>query len=769
MKPTPKTILYLAVIFGSLLIANGIHIIPVAFFKVILAWLAFLFIPGDCLYSLCLGQRADIGPGEKFAIVFCLGLGFISVLGLAAYFLHFSWWFLEIILLCCGLGLVVISRVVQGRHPDPLTPPLSPQGRGGTASLSWSCKTDRTAVIIFLAAVALVTILSFYLGGAVAFKPVSSYFAEVQKLPAVIVGHRTADRIVHWGAIKSLVEGREIYNQWSTLNYSYNIWHLFIALVSKFAGVSYRWVWSYSILFCVPLSLSAVFSLGKVLFNNERLALVCSFVHLVNTTLFNNYFSDAGLWNWIGSPNPREIGFILMTMISFFVLKYILRGEKRFFWLALFLGPVTLFIHDIDFLFVVISLFLFAVSFLLFHWQDKDGLKRIIKLLALLLLAGIPLILAKSPSAVALSNPLAVNPGLATPVISGGGEIMGVKAGQLGIPPTPIIFLSFLLIPFLFPRLREDKAVLFLVATTVLPPLIAYNPIIPSLISKSLAALNIKVPVEIIALVTGLRTACLFPAVYICAYGFYRGMGFICSRVGCAHLPPGGHSPPYLVSLALGIIVAWLAASQFIPLKFLPKINWPFYPPWAMFLLVITNFLLLISERIFYFPSRLLRRLKPAAATNPLIPTLIFSLAALTLAIPAELKFFTSPARFQTINQLAEGTAGFKFLSENIPQEALVLSDPITSFYLPAYSGHNPTGFAALQARKKGQASPLDALNPNLSAKMRLAMLKKDRIEYLYLDWRIIHKKLKTELAALPQHYRLIYQDKNTGIYEVGY
>jgi hypothetical protein len=186
--------------------------------------------------------------------------------------LHFTWLSLEMLVLGSALGLALVELTFGqgGAYPKRA------QAVSDTRLLSWSSPTDRSAIIIFIMAVAVVTAISFRLGGVIPVKPLSDYTFELQSIPKAVIGLRTHDRFVHWGFIKKLIESSHIRNQWASLNYSYNIWHLFIALVSKFAAVSYRWVWSYAVLICVPLSVSAVFSLGKVLFKSEGSGLVCA-------------------------------------------------------------------------------------------------------------------------------------------------------------------------------------------------------------------------------------------------------------------------------------------------------------------------------------------------------------------------------------------------------------------------------------------------------------------------------------------------------------
>ncbi len=773
MKTTPKDIFYLTIIFVCLLIANNIDIVPIAFIKVILACLAFLFIPGDLLYSLFLKERSDIGCFEGIPVVFCLGLGFFGIWGVLAYLVHFTWGTLQTLTLCSGIGLLTVTLRRASLHPAI----HNPRPHSLTDSPQWRSTTDRTAVIIFTVLLLTITLISFWLSGSVSIKPETfSLIRSSEFSKQVLAGHRTADRIVHWGYIKKLTETTRISNQWISLNYSYNIWHLFVAMVSKFAGVNYRWVWSWFVLYCTPLTLLAVFSFGKALFKNERLALICAFVFLLNGTLFNNYFSDSGLWNWMGTPNPRDIGFILMTMIGSFIFSYIKQGEKVYFWLAVFIGAITLFVHDIDFLFINIILFLFTITFVIFKRQDKTVIKGLSKLIIILCLVAVPLVIIKSPSTVTISNPAATNPEMAGSRTANGNQILGVRARELGIPPTPIIFLSFMLSLFLFPRIRDDDAALFLIATTALPPLLAYNPALPFFISKFLATFNIRVPVETIVPVTGLRTACILPVTYVCAYGICRIISGIKTRTN--------NSLTIGLSAVAGVTTGLIAGSQFslnylTPLtKLFKDFKWPFYPPWAIVLLVVLNLFLFAGEWFFRFPGKLLDRNRQRSVINnekqirkialdSLIPIVVITVASLVLAVPAEIRFFRGPVHFQTLTQLAEGPGGFKFLSENIAKNARILSDPITSFYLPAYTGHDSIGFKAYGKWKSGGRgkSLLAVFDYRLSTKNRLDLLKKHKIEYLYLNWGATRKELKRELNK--PHYSTVYEDDHISIYKV--
>lgn len=771
MKQNLKTSLSALILFICLLLANNISVIPGILPKVVLAWLAFIFIPGDCLYYICFKGKKDFSLLEKIPVIFCLGLGFFCILGLAAYLIQFTWLVFGNLVLALSLALLVVRIIVeQGNRLNPEINSLDNTNDTDELTTFGAHKTERRLLIVFVTTIFVITIISFFLGGSLSLKPDSKYLAEVSQLPTEIVGHRTSDKFVHWGYIKKLMDSKTISNQWPALNYSYNIWHLLIVLLTKISGASYIWIWSYSILICVPLSVLAVFSLGNGLFNNTRIGLACAFIYLTNSTLFNTYFSDVGLWGWIGSPNPREIGFILMTIIILFYLKYILYEEKVFLWLTVFLGAATLFIHDIDSFFIIISLILYAFLFILFRMQDKNGLKRTVKVLAILSVIVIPLLFMKSPTKVKLSDSIAANPELNVSLSNDNGEIMGVKAKQLGILPTPIIFISFLLITFLYPKMRDDGAVLFLVATTVLPPLIAYNPGIPYLMSKLLAMFKIKISTEIIAMVTGLRTACLFPAVYVCAYVFYRVVNYLSKRIEKKTLI---NSLGLCSGLAVGIIAAHqFSPSYFAPLeKFLSGIAWPFYPPWAIFILAIVNLLLLASEFIFCFPSRLSGRYLHANGTldegsndkrmvfDPLGPIAMFCLIALVTTLPAEIEFFSDHLRVQTLERLAQGHAGYKFLNDNIPQGAVILSDPINGIYLPGYTGHRP-----VDVNKNNSLSPL---SPDLSSQRRYDLLKEYKVEYLYLDWNMLNLRIKKELDKFPERYQIIYQDKRVSVYKL--
>ncbi|MBI5789359.1 MAG: hypothetical protein HZA78_10935 [Candidatus Schekmanbacteria bacterium] len=810
MKPRQKYYFYASIILISLLQVFNIDILFFPWLKALFAGCAFLLIPGDLIYSLVFQKDQTDDYLERLPLIFCCGLVFLNILGLCAYLTQIDWVKFQFLILFAAIFLCLIVSPCSYRihQVQPVVPDKS--GNYMATQFLRKSRTDYLAYGLLISMLLMVTLISFSKSGAVAFKPDRQYLT--QQIPTVAVGLRTSDRFIHWFYLKRLAESRQIINQCSSLHYSYNTWYLFIVSLAKFAGINYRWAWSFLIILGTPLLTAAVYTLGKALFNNTRWALSCAFLYLINGSLFNTYFSDAGLWNWIGSPNPREIGFILMTVVFAMWLKY-LRENKTKYWVAIIMFSLsTLLIHEMDFAFILIFLGFFALVTVVFPLEHKQTLLKILKTAVFLFVLALPLIYLKSPTKIGLVKAETANPELAATALlapSGSAEqeikLLGVEASKLGILPTPSIFLSLCLITLLFPFLGANYSSAFLVAGTILPPLLAYNPLIPFTVSKILAGFNINVPIETLALVTGLRTACLFPAIFVCVFGFYRIMEKIKSQAIIL-----------VIIICGGVLLAMTAISQFFPghvlsiTRYIKAIRWPFYPPWAMFLLVILNFVLFLragfKKNLAVFSIRdpkrhceaalppkqshphawrLLRSArndtsgspycyatknlpKPWGKTinsgNNLAHLVGLGVIAFILTLPVEIKFFNQPERYQSLEQLADGSPAYRFVEQRIPLQYNVLADPINSFYLAAYSGHSAHSFYV--TRKKNHPL-LRVFQPNMTNAERLSILKNQGMAYIYLDKRVVDIKLLREIALLPQYYQRIYQDDFVEIYRI--
>jgi hypothetical protein len=688
--------------------------------RVSVAAAAVLFLPG---WLLVHASRWELVRGVRLAeipLAFALSIAIVSVLGVSASLVGLGLGtLLQVIIAIDALALLRIA-VLAGR-----------QGLRRTGSLpEWAVSPAEAAIAGFAVVAA----------GAAAWAGV--WFS------------RTADTFYHMAAVRRLLHeddvlvSKLIYADSARgdlpagLDPTSGTWHLALALVAKASGLDIVTVWTLLPPLMALLLVLAFYTLAVVLFQNRWWALAAT---VIQFTLFVNMDFRTSLY-------PNVISKALLWVALAAAFRYLSDGDRRGFAVAgvvaFSLASVHMFAVELYLLSLVV---LAAAAALLVRWRSHlfVDLRRLALLAAAGGLAALPIVVAKARGAglatvderggdeygalVSLGDALEKVPLLES---LGNGALSRITSlspshwaadhlfvysrtalgyGDLMSAKTATFLLVLLLLPGFF---RGRRLNMYLVATTLVVPLIVLNPLLVKPLSRW---------VDDIAL---LRLPQLIPDALV----WVAVLAPLAGRLGRL-------AQRRRLELARRYAVVSLR-------------GWPFLGRLASVLPapgLIGVYGLLVAPVI---------AVAAVFAAGGLVNGLLYNY------LPSEGGIYSVHDSKSTTLHYDRGLFGY--LRENATADAVVLADPVSSYYISGFVGtpvvavpwkHSPRR----AERTDGDQRRLDAaaaLNGH-SASDALRVVREYRVTYLVTDG-----PGPTLFDGMPEMFRLVFKDGRSRIYE---
>lgn len=152
------------------------------------------------------------------------------------------------------------------------------------------------------------------------------------------------------------------------MNYQW-FYHLFLALISIYSGISVFWIVPAFTVYLIVLLLSFGFYVALRQFGKEILA--ASFITIIAIVFF--------LYYW--APQPQGFSLILILMFLYLLAEFMRTKNERLLILAGLVGAGVMYIHGLSFIFILISVLSFSLYRLIFNF-GKGVLREIVLLLA---------------------------------------------------------------------------------------------------------------------------------------------------------------------------------------------------------------------------------------------------------------------------------------------------------------------------------------------------------------------------------------------------
>jgi hypothetical protein len=220
----------------------------------------------------------------------------------------------------------------------------------------------------------------------------------------------TADSFMHMAAVRRLIDtgqvlNRGIYYAWepSGLDPATGAWHLALALLSSLAGMDITRIWLYLPALLTPVYIFAFQAFASALLKNHRLAALVTVLHF----LLHQKLDFRSL------PRPNRISLAVLWIALLFTLKYLDTGKKRYLCLASVLGFVLSTLHLFTIELFLLSISSYALFRLLFRlkkggFSDSDLKRTILVIIATVVLVS-PFVLFKLSSSMLDHTPKGVD------------------------------------------------------------------------------------------------------------------------------------------------------------------------------------------------------------------------------------------------------------------------------------------------------------------------------------------------------------------------
>lgn len=328
------------------------------FFAVLFVFIVLIILPGFLLFNLIFKDKKSFNLLELIPLFFAFGLVFLMILGLPAYFLHFSYlvfFILWVIIVAMLLFLNIYSFITKRR--DFILEPINYS--------FW-------ITLVFV-------ILSLLI--------VSAFFN------VTIIG----DRIFHEGVIRRLADSINItpyFNLFKDVpdkidaGYGYNIWHFAGAIITRVSNLGVNVVWEYLILILTPIQVIAFGFFARKLFKN----------HLYYFVAMSLFFVFVGIntfgWEWRLSPYPDQVArnMVIPVLMGLWVL-FLKKEEisKHLLVGIVSLGVVLTVLHLFSVIYFVIAVG--GVTIFSFVTEKKyQVLKKGLLTLSIWLVAAAPIL-----------------------------------------------------------------------------------------------------------------------------------------------------------------------------------------------------------------------------------------------------------------------------------------------------------------------------------------------------------------------------------------
>ena len=427
--------------------------------RVVVVGIALLLAPGWLLQSLTL-RSTSLPPLSRVPISFALSVGSIALLGVISYLLHGSLTTMAY-LFVAWLGLLLLlwlwqvaRRPISSRQKFPLAP--------GTLG----------ATVLVLVFALFCAGLAYYAG---------TWFSHI------------ADDFYHLAIVRRIIEGGNIFPQDVLYAYEYSpsgfnpilsTWHVVLALLSLGTGMDIAWLWWRLPVLIAPLLVLSFYEFAFALLKKPWLALFCTVLHVI---LYGKLDFRASVW-------PNQAGFVLLWVAFIFLFAYLDSGSLRELIVIEALIVVMVSWH-----LLMVEFFLLSIgAYLSLHWlvvwytkrqisPDTES-RRLFFILLPALMVGVPFFIFRTASGgilltkhlLTISSPTfraSLNLGSGLSVIDPRGLSVVGPRWRFAPQRFGMWLFCYLTSLALIPGcLKRQRFSVFAFSSTVLVPLIMFNP-----------------------------------------------------------------------------------------------------------------------------------------------------------------------------------------------------------------------------------------------------------------------------------------------------
>ena len=214
----------------------------------------------------------------------------------------------------------------------------------------------------------------------------------------------TADSFMHMAAVRRLIDTGQVLNRGlyyvrepSGLDPGTGTWNLALALLSVSSGIDITRIWLYLPVFLTPIYIFSFHAFISILFKNHKLAAFVTVLYFVLHQKLDFRFL----------PQPNRTSLAILWIALVFALRYLDTGKKKYLGLASMLGFVLSTIHFFPFELFLLWLSSYALFRFLFKrrvFLDID-LRRVIMVILLTLMLASPFVVFKLTSSRLVAGP----------------------------------------------------------------------------------------------------------------------------------------------------------------------------------------------------------------------------------------------------------------------------------------------------------------------------------------------------------------------------
>ncbi len=216
----------------------------------------------------------------------------------------------------------------------------------------------------------------------------------------------TADSFMHTAAVRRLINTGQVLNRGlyyvqepSGLDPGTGTWNLALALLSVSSGIDITRIWLYLPALLTPIYIFSFHAFALILFKNHKLATFVTVLYFILHQKLDFRFL----------PQPNRTGLAILWIALLFALRYLDTGKMKYLSLASVLGFVLSTIHF--FPFELFLLWLSSYALFRFLFKLKKGvfldidLRRVILVIILTLMLASPFVVFKLTSSRLVAGP----------------------------------------------------------------------------------------------------------------------------------------------------------------------------------------------------------------------------------------------------------------------------------------------------------------------------------------------------------------------------
>lgn len=316
---------------------------------------------------------------------------------------------------------------------------------------------------------------------------------------------------------------------------AFGTWQVIIAVIGRVSGEDIVKIWRFLPVILVPLSINTHYIFAKNIFRNRIAALISTLILFMIGITYRNmqWWQEIVYSSWIAR-------LIILPVVLLFMLKYIYgKTDAKKYLLAGALAGLSLAVfHVYYYLLVIFSILSFLVFYILYMKHKTDLIRRIMRYLAVVVLAALPFIILRYTTSYGIMNPRFLVPeGIIklsdTLFII---DILGNLKWHMFIP-LPLFVLSVILALLILSAAKKDNASIFLMSNMLFPLLVMINPVIVPVIGKYLSVNYVS------------RMLRIMPSVMVIGYCLNKALSF-CKNMGIYKFVP-----VVLIYITLGISI----------------------------------------------------------------------------------------------------------------------------------------------------------------------------------------------------------------------